>query len=67
MPEKNIGLKKRKKREQKSLERCGGRKMTKKVTTIPALLNKQSTNQVGTIKKRRVAAYAKFQQTKKNN
>src|SRR5574344_1082711 len=59
MPEKNIGLKKRKKREQKSLERCGGRKMTKKVTTIPALLNKQSTNQVGTIKKRRVAAYAR--------
>ena len=33
--------------------------MTKKVTTIPALLNKQSTNQVGTIKKRRVAAYAR--------
>ena len=31
--------------------------MTKKVTTIPALLNKQSTNQVGAIKKRRVAAY----------
>ena len=27
--------------------------MTKKVTTIPALLNKQSTNQVGLIKKRR--------------
>ena len=33
--------------------------MIKKVTTIPALLNKQSTNQVGTIKKRRVAAYAR--------
>jgi len=33
--------------------------MTKKVTTIPALLNKQSTNQVGAIKKRRVAAYAR--------
>ena len=33
--------------------------MTKKVTTIPALLNKQSTNQVGIVKKRRVAAYAR--------
>lgn len=33
--------------------------MTKKVTTIPALLNKQSPNQVGIIKKRRVAAYAR--------
>lgn len=34
--------------------------MTKKVTTIPALLNKQSTNQVGIVKKRIVAYNNEF-------
>lgn len=33
--------------------------MTRKVTTIPALINKQDSSQVGTIKKKRVAAYAR--------
>lgn len=33
--------------------------MTKRVTTIPALINKQESNQIGAIKKKRVAAYAR--------
>ncbi len=33
--------------------------MTKRVTTIPALINKQESSQIGTIKKKRVAAYAR--------